>query len=94
MNRSTLLFSLVCVAALSACQRTDPAPPSVVIQSVPGPAGPTGATGTQGATGTAGTTGATGMPGFDGSKGEAGKPGQGTVVIVTPPATPASAPAN
>lgn len=83
MNRSILFSMLLCASALSACQRSDPAPPAVVIQSTPGPAGPTGATG---------TPGATGMPGYDGSKGEAGKPGDGTVVIVTPPAAPASAP--
>lgn len=86
MNRSILLLSLVCVAALSACQRTDPAPAAVVIQPVPGPAGPAGATG---------VPGATGMPGIDGSKGDAGKAGDGTVVIVTPPAAaPASAAGN
>ena len=85
MNRSVLLPALLCVSALSACQKPAPAPPAVVIQSTPGPAGPPGSTG---------MPGATGMPGIDGSKGEAGKPGDGTVVIVTPPAAPASAPSN
>lgn len=52
--------------------------PTVVnVPAAPGPAGPAGATG---------ATGATGSPG------EAGKPGDGTTVIVTPPA--ASAPTN
>lgn len=78
MNRSVFLSALVCAAALSACQRQEPAAPAVVIQSTPGPAGPSGATG---------------MPGAAGSKGETGKTGDGTVVIVTPPA-PASAPSN
>ena len=79
MNRSVLLAALLCVSALSACQKPAPTSPPVVIQSTPGPAGPTGATG---------------MPGTEGSKGEAGKPGDGTVVLVTPPAAPASAPGN
>ena len=61
MNRSVLLSALLCVSALSGCQKPASAPPAVVIQSTPGPTGPTGATG---------TPGATGMPGFDGSKGE------------------------
>lgn len=78
MHRSVLLCALLSVAALSACQKPAPMPAAVVIQPVPGPAGPAGSTG---------------MPGVDGSKGEAGKPGDGTVVIVTPPA-PASAPSN
>ena len=79
MKRLVLLSALLCVAALSACQKTDPAPAAVVIQPVPGPAGPAGATG---------------IPGVAGSKGEAGKAGDGTVVIVTPPAAQASAPNN
>lgn len=79
MSRSVLLSALLCVSALSACQKPAPAPPAVVIQSTPGPAGPPGATG---------------MTGTEGSKGEAGKPGDGTLVIVTPPAAPASAPGN
>ena len=79
MNRFVLLSALLCVAALSACQKSDPAPTAVVIQPVPGPAGPAGTAGT---------------PGVAGSKGEAGKPGDGTVVIVTPPAAQASAPSN
>ncbi len=81
MNRTALLLLVCAAAALTACQKNDPATPAVVIQSQPGPAGPSGA------------TGATGMTGTDGSKGEPGKPGNGTVVIVTPPAA-ASAPAN
>ena len=85
MNRSVFLSALLSVSALSGCQKPASAPPAVVIQSLPGPAGPTGATG---------TPGATGMPGFDGSKGDAGKPGEGTVIIVPPPAAPASAAGN
>lgn len=79
MNRFVLLSALLCVSALSACQKSDPAPAAVVIQPVPGPAGPAGATG---------------IPGVAGSKGEVGKAGDGTVVIVTPPAAQASAPSN
>ena len=73
-----LLALAVFAVSLSACQRNEPAPAPTVI-NVPGPAGATGA------------TGATGSTGSTGSTGEAGKPGDGTTVIVVPPA-PASAP--
>ena len=75
--------------------------------AVPGPAGPQGATGmqgndgntgamgSQGIEGSKGNTGAMGSQGMEGSKGnkgDAGKSGDGTTVIVVPPA--ASAPTN
>lgn len=81
MKRVVLTSALLSLLALSACDRTTPAPP-VVIQNTPGPTGATGA------------TGASGMSGSDGSKGEPGRPGDGTTVIVTPPAEPASVPAR
>lgn len=77
MNRSILILALLATLTLAACDRK----PTVVIApatpvAVPGPAGPQGATGSEGATGSAGAT---------------GKSGDGTTVIVMPPA---SAPAN
>ena len=86
---STLLATLT--LTLAACER--PAPTVVTVPGpsvvVPGPAGPQGATGSTGNTGTTGSTGSTGapgMPGSDGMKGEPGKTGDGTTVIITPPA--------
>ncbi len=79
MKHSMLIAALFASLSLAACER----PTTVVVPTpvaVPGPAGPTGATGEQGNTGSTGSTGAT------------GKPGDGTTVIVVPPA--ASAPAN
>jgi hypothetical protein len=85
MNRTILILpALLGVLGLAACDK-----PATVINlppapiSVPGPAGPPGATGDQGKQGNQGNQGNTG---------EAGKPGEGTTVIVTPPA--ASAPAS
>lgn len=95
MNRSMLISALLATLSLAACDRptvvTVPATPvavpagpaTTVVEvpatpvAVPGPAGPTGATGDQGTSG---------------SKGETGKSGDGTTVIVMPPA--ASAPTN
>jgi hypothetical protein len=86
MNRSlVLLSSLFAAVALGACN-----PPTVVNvpapAPAPGPAGPTGATGDTGNTGSTGNTGATG------AVGATGRTGDGTTVIVVPPA--ASAPSN
>jgi len=77
MKNSTLILALLATLALAACDRK----PTVVNVpatpvAVPGPAGPQGATGSEGATGSTGAT---------------GKSGDGTTVIVMPPA---SAPAN
>jgi hypothetical protein len=77
MNRSILILALLATLTLSACDRK----PTVVTVpatpvAVPGPAGPQGATGAQGS---------------EGSQGATGKSGDGTTVIVMPPA---SAPAN
>ena len=76
---------------LAACDR--PAPTVVTVPGsavvVPGPAGPQGAPGSTGNTGNTGSTGSTGspgMPGSDGVKGEPGKSGDGTTVIIAPPA--------
>jgi hypothetical protein len=81
MKHSILMLALLATLGLAACDNRPEViyvPPPAA--GPPGPAGPTGATGN------------TGNTGFDGSKGEAGKPGEGTTVIVMPPA--ASAPAN
>ena len=83
MNRSTLLAAVALALTLAACDRQPVVvvPPTPV--AVPGPAGPTGATGSTGNTGSTGSTG---------EQGSTGKPGEGTTVIVLPPA--ASAPRN
>ena len=101
MNVSMLnvaLLGVLGVAALSGCDRNPVVymPPTTV--AVPGPAGPTGATGNtgdKGQTGNAGATGATGNTGDTGNTGSTGRTGasgEGTTVIVIPPA--ASAPSN
>jgi hypothetical protein len=82
MNRSMLILALLTTLTLAACdKRTVVNVPATPI-AVPGPAGPQGATGSQGDMGKTGNMG---------SQGEAGKSGDGTTVIVMPPA---SAPAN
>lgn len=80
MNQAMLTAALLIAASLTACEKptvVNVPPPSA---GVPGPAGPQG------------TTGATGNQGSDGNQGATGKSGDGTTVIVVPPA--ASAPAN
>jgi hypothetical protein len=83
MNRSMLMAALLAALSLGACDRptvvTVPAAPV----AVPGPAGAQGETGSQGAQGTQGN---------EGTKGDTGKAGEGTTLIVVPPA--ASAPSN
>ena len=83
---SALLATLT--LTLAACDR--PAPTVVSVPGpavvVPGPAGPQGAPGNTGNTGSTGSTGSPGMSGSDGAKGEPGKSGDGTTVIITPPA--------
>lgn len=83
MKHLILIPMLVATLGLAACDRPTvvnvPATPAPV--AIPGPAGPQGATGAQGS------------PGAEGEKGAVGKPGEGTTVIVTPPAPePAPAP--
>ena len=68
---------LIAALSLAACEKPTVVNVPATPVAVPGPAGPQGATGDQGATGTQGAT---------------GKSGDGTTVIVMPPA--ASAPAN
>ena len=93
MNHSMSLLALLAAVSLTACDR-----PTVINNpgtpvAVPGPAGATGATGdtgSTGATGNTGNTGYTGATGNTGSTGATGKSGDGTTVIVMPPA--ASAP--
>jgi len=90
MKHSILILALLATLGLAACDNR----PEVIYVPPPaaGPAGPAGPTGATGNTGNTGNTGSTGSPGYDGSKGDTGKPGEGTTVIVMPPA--ASAPAN
>lgn len=76
MNHSMLILTMFGALSLSACDRPTVVNVPATPVAVPGPAGPQGATGGEGA---AGSTGAT------------GKSGDGTTVIVMPPA---SAPAN
>ena len=87
MKHLSLAVLLLATLALAACERAVVVAPTPV--AVPGPAGPQGTPGNTGAQGTQGNTGAQGM---SGDQGATGKPGEGTTVIVVPPA--ASAPAN
>lgn len=82
MNNSMLILALLGALGLSACDRPTVVNVPTTPVAVPGPADPAGPSG---------TTGATGAQGSEGSQGAAGKTGEGTTVIVTPPA---SAPAN
>jgi len=89
MKHSIALIAsaLFAMLTLAACDR--PATvvvPAAVTVPVPGPAGPAGEAGAQG------SPGATGAQGNEGNPGATGKPGEGTTVIVVPPA--ASAPTN
>ncbi|MBC7919063.1 MAG: hypothetical protein H7Y28_14765 [Rhodoferax sp.] len=79
MNHTILITALFAAISLSACDRPNVVNVPATPVAVPGPTGATGATGSQGASGSEGTPGAT------------GKSGDGTTVIVMPPA---SAPAN
>ena len=98
MNRSLILLSLFAATGLAACNKPTvvavpvPAETPAPVAGPPGPAGPTGGTGATGSTGDTGSTGATGYTGATGSTGETGKSGDGTTVIVVPPA--ASSPSN
>ena len=85
MNHSMLILTLFGALSLSACDRPTVVNVPATPVAVPGPAGPQGAAGSEGAAGGTGATGATG------STGATGKSGEGTTVIVMPPA---SAPAN
>ena len=82
MNKSMLLLALVATMGLAACDRpavvTVPATPV----AVPGPAGPAGPTG---------ATGNTANQGAEGAPGATGQSGDGTTIVVMPPA---SAPSN
>ena len=88
MKLTLPILTLLFVSGLLACDR--PAVVAVPVPvAVPGPAGATGATGD---TGNTGATGSTGNTGNTGNTGATGRPGDGTTVIVIPPA--ASAPTN
>lgn len=99
MNPSQLLLVLFAASALAACDRPNPTiinVPAPMPEVVPGPPGPQGATGNQGSQGNQGNDGLKGNQGMQGntgntgSTGNTGRPGEGTTVIVLPPA--ASAP--
>lgn len=97
MNHSMLITALLAALSLAACDRPTVVNVPATPVAVPGPAGPQGATGEQGNTGNTGytgntgATGSTGYTGATGNTGATGKSGDGTTVIVMPPA--ASAPA-
>lgn len=79
MNKSLLLLAMFAAMGLAACDRpTVVAVPATPV-AVPGPPGPAGA------------TGATGNTGNQGAEGAPGQSGDGTTIVVMPPA---SAPAN
>lgn len=89
MKPILLSITLLSLLGLAACDRPTVVNVPPVTVAVPGPAGPAGATG---ATGNTGSTGSTGETGNTGNTGATGRPGDGTTVIVVPPA--ASAPTN
>jgi hypothetical protein len=92
MNHPThILAALLLASTLAACDKPTVVnvPPPATPVAVPGPAGATGATGATGSQGNDGMTGSTGNTGSTGAKGASG---EGTTVIVMPPA--ASAPTN
>ena len=76
MNHSMLILALLATLGLGACDKPTVVTVPATPVAVPGPAGPQGATGSQG---------------NEGSTGATGKSGDGSTVIVMPPA---SAPAN
>ena len=78
MKYSTLLFALLTVLGLSACEKPTMVnvPPANSTTVVPGPAGPTG------------PTGPAGSPGYDGAKGEPGKTGGDVVIVPVPVPVP------
>ena len=90
MNHTISMLALLATVSLTACDRPTVINNPTTPVAVPGPAGATGATGSTGATGNTGNTGYTGATGNTGSTGATGKSGDGTTVIVMPPA--ASAP--
>lgn len=100
MNPSKLLLALFAASAVTACDRPNPtvitvpaAPsPAVIVPGPPGPQGATGNQGSQGNQGNDGLKGTQGAQGNTGNTGNTGRPGEGTTVIVVPPA--ASAPTN
>lgn len=87
MNHTISMLALLAAVSLTACDRPTVVNNPTTPVAVPGPAGATGATGNTGGTGATGNTGNTGNTG---STGATGKSGDGTTVIVVPPA--ASAP--
>lgn len=95
MKHSILFAALIATLSLAACDKPTVVNVPATNVPVPGPAGPQGATGSTGSTGDVGSTGSTGGQGATGSTGATGATGQsgdGTTVIVVPPA--ASAPRN
>jgi Collagen triple helix repeat (20 copies) len=96
MNRSILVSTLFLALSLTACDKPTVVNVPAATIAVPGPAGPAGETGakgdvgTKGNTGNQGDTGNQGNTGAQGNQGETGKAGDGTTVIVVPPAEPAT----
>lgn len=94
MNHSIIITALIAALSLTACDNQEPSKTVVNVPpapaGAPGPAGPTGATGDVGAQGAQGSQGDTGSKGSTGTQGETGKSGDGTTVIIAPPAEPAN----
>ena len=97
MNRSILISALFAALSLTACDKPTVVNAPGTPVAVPGPAGPAGDTGVkgntgnQGDTGVQGNTGNQGDTGIQGNKGDTGKAGEGTTVVVVPPAEPVPA---
>lgn len=87
MKHSILFAALIATLSLAACDKPTVVNVPATNVPVPGPAGPQGATGNTGSTGSTGDVGSTGSQGATGNTGATGKPGEGTTVIVTPPAS-------
>lgn len=85
MNRLILISAMLATLSLAACDKPTVVNVPAAPAAVPGPAGPPGAIGNQGKPGAIGN---------QGRQGETGKSGNGSTVIVTPPAASVPAPAK
>lgn len=102
MNRTILISALFAALFLTACDKPTVVNVPAETIVVPGPAGPAGTDGAKGDSGVKGNTGDSGVQGDAGVQGDTGatgdvglqgndgKTGEGTTVIITPPAEPAN----
>ncbi len=94
MNRSIWILVLLAGLSLTACDKPTVVNVPAPTVAVPGPTGPAGTDGTKGDTGAKGNTGNQGDTGVQGDMGNQGNTGvkgdtgEGTTVIVVPPAEP------